>query len=158
MNESKSEADQLLSELRDIDRLLMDGLLEESSHWSIGAGRFRVQGIFSPNLIAVIFLVFNSGCLAGGIVFSLLGGTLNSLGISLVVGSVFAMSAFIAQLWTVSYQRSRDVLREVFGDDFEELKNLAARRAEVVNRITALARPPDEISINIADPERTTTD
>lgn len=143
MDEKNAEMDRLLRDLQDVDRTLDAAYMKETADWRLGLDGIRVRGNFPSNSIAVIFVSFNAVLFALGIVFSLLGGTLNSLGVSLIVGSVFAASAFVAQFWAVSYQRGVEVYREIFGDGLGELRDLANKRAEILAKIRAIADSAD---------------
>ena len=153
VNDSTSEIDRLLRDLREVERALATAFMEEAAGWGVGVGPIRIQGIFTPELITIIFVVFNALCFVLGVVFSLLGGTLSSLGVSLVVGSIFAVSAFVAQLWAVSYQRAKEVRRKVFGDDLEKLRDLAGERANILEQIKEMSGQLDQTSGDLNNPE-----
>jgi hypothetical protein len=143
VDEKNAEMDRLLRDLQDADRTLDAVYMKETADWRIGLGDIRIRGNFPSNSIAVIFVAFNAVLFALGIFFSLLGGTLNSLGVSLIVGSLFAASAFVAQFWAVSYQRGVEVYREIFGDGLGELRDLASKRAEILEKIRTITDSAD---------------
>ena len=143
VDETNPEMDRLLRDSRDVDQALRAAYVKETAAWRIGLGGIRIRGTFPSNSIAVIFVALNAVLFALGVVFSLLGGTLNSLGVSLIVGSVFAASAFVAQFWAVSYQRGVEVYREIFGDGLGELRDLASKRAEILEKIRVIADNTD---------------
>jgi hypothetical protein len=145
VNDSSPEIDQLVRDLQGVERTLHKALRDKAETWGLSVGPIRIQGTFSDESITIIFVVLNAACFALGVAFSLHGGTLNSLGVSLIVGSIFGIGAFVGQLWAVSYQRQREVYGKVFGEDFESLKALAAKRAEILEQIRTIYSQLDQV-------------
>jgi hypothetical protein len=70
-------------------------------------------------------------------VFTVLGHSLESLGVALVVGAIFGFGTFIAQFWAVATQREGSVYDEVYGN-LEYLKDLNRKRQALIERIEVL--------------------
>jgi hypothetical protein len=84
-------------------------------------------------------VLLSGGALALGIVLSLLGRSLESLGVALVVGAIFSFGAFISQFWAVSSQREFETRTAVFG----EIDELKARFNEEVRPLVERIRAPE---------------
>jgi hypothetical protein len=144
VNDSKRELDQLQSELRDAYQALDRAFVDEASSWRWSVGPIRVAGKVPADTITTIFVLLNVACFAIGTAFSLLGGILVSLGVALIVGSIFSISAFVSQLWAVAFQRSYELEKKVFGENLEEIKALASKCVTLSEQVKALTDQRDQ--------------
>ena len=137
MTESNSELDQLIKQFKDTDEALSEGLQKEASWWSWRIGRIGIQRVFPSGLITLVYVLFNVITFVLGVIFSLLGGVFNSLGIALVVGSIFSAGTFVTQFWAVAVQRENETWAQVTGS-LDNLKYLAKKRAALRESIELL--------------------
>jgi hypothetical protein len=76
--------------------------------WKFHAGRLRVEGHFPSQRLAWWFAGFHVIVGAAGVVLSIFArGAAQSLGLALVVGSLFGLGAFMAQAWSLQVERER---------------------------------------------------
>ncbi len=143
MTESEPEVDRLRRELGDIEAAFWKESAKVASDWTFGIfGPLTVRRYTSPMFIAQVFVLFHLLCFSVGAGLIFTTGPTRELGIAMVVGSIFAFGSFVAQFWVISYGRYREVAREAIGDQgMMTLKQLAARRAEMADRIKQLERP-----------------
>ena len=95
----------------------------------------------------MLYVLFNAVCFAVGVAFILLGGILQTLGISLVVGGLFSFGTFMAQWWDHAWQRANNTLDRAFNsglDDkrYAELQRLAKEYWELYEKLKVLPEPP----------------
>jgi hypothetical protein len=90
------------------------------------------------------FLLLVSVCIAAfasGAVLALTKGT-KELGVALVVGSIFAISSFLGQVWTVQVQDERRLEAELWGADQRRyLQELLQERDRLFDEPDGEARP-----------------
>jgi hypothetical protein len=101
---------------------------------SASAWRIRIGPIAYRRRVSAefVFLLFTSFHIAGGVSGALLivfgKARIQSLGIALLVGSLFAFGSFLAQFWSEILKREHDAQELVFGDlRREEARNLSRR-------------------------------
>lgn len=109
---SASELAALREQLTAMESQVAAGIDEVSHTWVWKDGTPRILG---SARISQIFSLVNGGALTAGIVISVIGGSLESLGVALIVGGIFGFGAFIAQFWSVAAQREFLVFDEVTG-------------------------------------------
>jgi hypothetical protein len=61
-------------------------------------------------------------CLVAGVVFIPFGGALQSLGIALIVGSLFSFGAFVAQFWAIQVEKEREVFNRAFDTTCKDIR------------------------------------
>lgn len=137
MSDSDSEIDRLIAELvairKEIDR--------EIKHLSTAWGMFRPFSIYveSPNAIALLYGTFLVVCFTLGIVFTFHAGTLGSLGISLIVGALFAGGAAVGQVWSFAIQEQHNLFEKALGDErVKDLEDLGKKFWKLQKRIDRL--------------------
>jgi hypothetical protein len=138
VDESPRELDELRSQLEARFQELNDDLTKVTSSYSWQLVGIKKPHIWGTQKIAVAYVLLSGGAMAIGIVLSLLGRSLESLGVALVVGAIFSFGAFVAQFWAVASQREFETRSAVFGE-IDELK--ARYNKEVIplaERIQAL--------------------
>lgn len=141
MDDTSAELGRLQEELQALDEVYQREFGRVTG-WQLAYGPVRVPTVFTRQRVALVYALFNAICFAAGVVFSFAGGTLASLGVALVVGALFSFGAFVAQMWAVVYQRERETLRQVYGDEMTaDLKRLIDKRAKLVDRIEGLRHP-----------------
>ena len=138
MSDSNSEIDQLKADLEaarnEIDREI--GRL--STRWGLARSPFRLF-IVSPDRINLSYWIFLAACLVGGIVCIFHKEPLRTLGVSLVVGALFAGGAVVGQVWAFAFQERRDLLEKAFGDErTKDLENLGEKFWGLQKRIDNL--------------------
>src|SRR4029077_20153657 len=138
MSDSNSEIDQLKADLEaarnEIDREI--GRL--STRWGLARSPFRLF-IVSPDRINLSYWIFLTACLVAGIVCIFHKEPLRTLGVSLVVGALFAGGAVVGQVWAFAFQERRDLLEKAFGDErTKDLENLGEKFWELQKRIDNL--------------------
>jgi hypothetical protein len=127
MSDSNSEVDQvkqiaadLFAARKEIDREIKN----LSMRWGMATGP-RWLYMVNPSRISTLYWIFLAGCFAAGIVLPLLKGTLSNLGVSLIVGSLFAGGALIGQVWGFAFQERQSLLEKALGDErTKDLENL----------------------------------
>jgi hypothetical protein len=110
----------------------------------------RRRYIFQVEVISISWIVqlLNLACFVTGVSVAFLGGTIQTVGISLIVGSLFAEGAFFGQWWAITAQNNYMAYYRLWGDEkfarLEELKKKMAELSEQADRLRAkLAVPPD---------------
>src|SRR5260370_27353712 len=137
MSDSNSEIDQLIAEFigrrKEIDREME----RVSTHWGV-ARPFPIY-IVSPDTISLLYGIFLAICFALGIVFTFLKGTLVSLGVSLIVGALFAGGAVIGQVWGFATQQKSNLFDKALCDErTKDLENLGKKFWKLRKRIDHL--------------------
>jgi hypothetical protein len=138
----KRDPDDAVARLREIEREL-DEAWERESTWRLHVGPVRVTRVMTSRSW---FLVLVGVCVAAfgsGVVFTLTEDT-KELGVALVVGSIFALSSFLGQVWTVQVQkegRLRELLRargrlvDELGDDADAAGTPRRGRTRMIPRL-----------------------
>jgi hypothetical protein len=141
VDNASAELDRLQEQLQAADEALKAALIREADTWFIKIGRFRLHAVMGTNTILVGYISFNTVCFATGVAFSLVGGIVTSLGLSLVVGALFGFGAFVAQFWIVALQREGEIWHRAYGGSDEtttNLKRLVKKREELADLIERL--------------------
>jgi len=87
----------------------------------------------------MLYWVFLVICFAVGVVFSLLRGTFANLGVSLIVGALFAGGALVGQVWGFAFQERQNLSDKAFGDQkTRNLENLGRKYWDLQRRIDHL--------------------
>jgi hypothetical protein len=79
-------------------------------------------------LLAVIYVLFNAVCLILGITFVFFKGAVQTLGVSLIVGSLFSFGAFVAQFWSAAMQREAQAIDRAFDEGNQDIRYTELRR------------------------------
>ena len=66
--------------------------------WRVDIGRVRAHRRYGSQAFAKVFVLFNVVLFAVGIALSFGGGTVASLGVAVVVGSLFSFGAFLTEV------------------------------------------------------------
>jgi hypothetical protein len=112
--------------------------------WKFGVGvRGRGIGIRARTRsghITGIYILFNVVFFAAGIGFIFVKGVLQTLGIALVVGSLFSFGTFVSQFWMLETQREHDVSDRAFDEGYEdarykEIQRLAKKEWELSKKM-----------------------
>ena len=150
MNNSNSEIDELHAELIATRDEIYREMGRLSPHWEMKVGPFPIY-VVSPKAISLLYGAFLAVCFALGIWFTLLNGTLASLGVALIVGTLFAGGAVVAQIWSFSIQGELNLFEQAFGDErTSDLKNLAsASRTADTQSSTPESRPATTRSLTV---------
>jgi hypothetical protein len=130
-----SELSQLREKLQATEQELNEGYSQAISWgWELVGMKERP---LPTGYIAALYVLFNFAALVAGVVCTILGNGLDSLGVALVVGSIFGFGAFIAQFWTVAAQREYDTYNQVTGR-LGQLRDLNANRIALLGHIQRL--------------------
>lgn len=70
---------------------------QAASSWHVNFGPIHIPFVIHSQRVAKIYTLFNVLCFVAGVVFCFFRGVLSGLGIALVVGSLFALGAFVSQ-------------------------------------------------------------
>jgi hypothetical protein len=128
-----SEVDQIARELAEVDRQIGD-VLTEAVEWRLWIPGRVVAVPIDPQVLFLMFVAFHVTLLAVGAGLLLwASGTAVDLGLALVVGSLFSLGAFLAQVWAHGQERVDRVVGTVFTEPRrQEFERLVARRQELV--------------------------
>jgi hypothetical protein len=102
-------------------------------------GRGRVTANLGTDLIFKVYVLFLALTFVAGVVLAATHvGT--ELGVALVVGSIFAGGAFLAQMWVVQYERETKA-DEIFGGPTrpDYMRELARKHAIAATRVEQLS-------------------
>lgn len=110
----------------------------------------KKRHVFQVEVISISWIVqlLNFVCFVAGISIIFLGGVMQTIGVSLIVGSLFAEGAFVGQWWAITAQNNYMAYYRLWGDEkfarLEELKEKMAQLSEQANRLRAESvLPPD---------------
>lgn len=141
--DQRIELDRLRRELKDIEAVLWP------SYWALVKGWLGVFGPptirrpFSPIFIVQVYALFNILCFAVGARLIFTTGPTRELGIAMVVGSIFAIGSFVAQLFSIAYGRTNEIAQQITGSQkINDLKQLAGRREAIRRQIRQRAGVP----------------
>jgi hypothetical protein len=125
------ELDRLLAEIEALDEEYWS-IMSRWTHWGLSVGPVSVSGYFGSQTIALTYASFCVTCFVAGGVLAVFSTT-KELGVALVVGSIFAGGAFVAQWWAVQVGIERQVDAEVLGSRHtRQLRALVRRRDKLV--------------------------
>jgi hypothetical protein len=105
-----------------------------SGHWGYWtrSGR-RLVGPYNAAQVAHIYRLILAALFILGVLFSVLSKSTSELGIALVVGSLFAFGAWMAQAWALSREEEFRLHETLLGD----IRNADLRQqAELIREIT----------------------
>jgi hypothetical protein len=108
---------ELQRNLDSMEQVLFDETRKLTSVWRIGIGRFSTYRIIGSGELSFIYFTLAGCCLVAGIVLTLYGTVAQNVGVALIVGSIFSIGSFAAQVWTVTAQQERSVSERVQGVD-----------------------------------------
>ena len=145
MNSEKMPRDELQYELRLATEKLWAEYRRVGPRRSV-SNPTRWQVRINSALLAMIYVLFNVACLILGLTFVFFKGATQTIGISLIVGSLFSFGAFVAQFWSAAMQREAQAVDRAFdegGQDirYTELRRLAKAFWELSERASEGARP-----------------
>lgn len=91
-------------------------LVQATRIWGFWVGRRRIAGPYSSWAMARIYQVMLLAFFVAGVTLSVLSPGSQGLGSALVVGSLFAAGAWIAQLWNLSTAEWFRLRNELLGE------------------------------------------
>jgi hypothetical protein len=122
-------------------------LIKRIHAWHYAFGPFHINRTITSRLTARIYVTFNAVCFIVGLILAPLGGALNTIGVSLIVGALFSFGALMSQFWALQAQVEIDVAREVLGKE-AKFGELTEKRNDLHRRLETLDREnsprPDE--------------
>lgn len=146
---------QLEENLRAVDEAFQKEYLRTASSWHVNFGPIHIPFVIGSQQVAKIYAFFNALCFVAGVVFCFFKGVLSGLGIALVVGSLFALGAFVSQFWMAVYTREIEWSGRVYGEaSTAQLRHLDKERSELYKQIEGLRdaeEPLGESSTERAD-------
>src|SRR5260370_5703318 len=108
--------DRLYVELSEASHEFCPELVQETRIWGLWVGRRRIFGPYSSWGVARIYQVMLLVLFVAGVILSVLSPGNQGLGAALVVGSLFAAGAWIAQLWNLSTAEWFRLRNELLGE------------------------------------------
>jgi hypothetical protein len=122
----------LEKDLSEVDEEL-DEIVAEAHAWHLGRGRLSIRASLSQQTLFLLFVGFHLATSLGGVALILWGrGRAADLGIALLVGALFGIGAFMAEVW------GRTVDKAAWLDDIGYWEPIRARFRELVKRRQAL--------------------
>lgn len=90
----------------------------------------------SALLLSWIINLLNLICFGTGLAFAFLGGLISTVGVALLVGSLFSEGAFAGQLWVTAHQSGSEIYDRLWGEEtIEHLKHLKSTIGDLSERI-----------------------
>lgn len=142
MDDVERQRDQLQRKLQRTNEAFDRERRSIASAWGGKLGPFAVRATISAEAIVVLFIIFNVVCFATGVAFIFLKGTLQTLGISLVVGGLFSVGTFTAQWWDHAWQRMNNTLDRAFDSEYHD-----KRYAELQRLVKEMEKLHKELAI-----------
>lgn len=133
MDDVNAERKQLYRELQAAEV----NLVRRMYAWHFSVGPFHINRVVTPQYTARIYVGFNIACFVTGLILVPLGGALNTIGVSLIVGALFSFGTFVSQFWAIQTQLEVDVARDVLGKE-GEFDELVEKRADLRRRLKEL--------------------
>lgn len=84
-------------------------------------GPLRARARLGSQRVAALFAAFHGFTMLAGIVLVFMGDSFSELGVALVVGSLFSVGAFVAQVWALQSARETALVADVHRARFMEL-------------------------------------
>jgi hypothetical protein len=142
-----SQSDRLsqeLSEAMDEFRVEIDRVTRVWGFWT-GHGN-RIIGPYNATQVASIYRIILLALFVVGVILSVVNHGTGGLGVALVVGSIFAFGAWMAQAWYLSREEELRLRNELLGGLMErDLRKYASRCKDIAKRIDELDKSrPDE--------------
>jgi hypothetical protein len=105
--------------------------------WQIEfGGKFRIPVRLGSTGFSWLYVGLNIAAFTFGVVSVFLGASWRELGIALIVGSMFAIGAFVGQVWSIQLNTERHQVDVLWRDRF--LQEYADRYAELVKQVRLL--------------------
>jgi hypothetical protein len=120
MDEQGTASENLQEEIRNTEEAIDNEIERLLPEWQVSIGRLNFSSAIGSEGITVIYVLFNSLCFILGVIFILLGGVLQVLGVALVVGGLFSFGAFVVQFWAIAVQRENEITERAIGNLYEE--------------------------------------
>jgi hypothetical protein len=145
MNSDNMPRDELQYELRlATERLWAEYRLVGPRRSVSNPTRWQVR--INSALFAMIYAFFNVACLILGLTFVFFKGAIQTLGVSLIVGSLFSFGAFVAQFWSAAQQREAQAIDRAFDEGSQDIRYTKIRRFakdywELSERVNEGAQP-----------------
>jgi hypothetical protein len=129
----------LEGELAHVQRELA-GLIDEAHRWQFSWGRLRITATPSQQTLFRLFAGFHVATGLGGVVLILKGsGRAADLGIALVVGALFGIGAFMAEVWGRTVDKTAWMFDILYGErKRERFRELYVREQMLADRLEAL--------------------
>jgi hypothetical protein len=131
-----SERKQLRKELRSVIAELRTENSRNATKWNFGLGPFYISTRVGSMNVAQAYVVFNLICFATGLALAFFNGNLATIGVALIVGSLFAFGAFIAQFWATLIQV--ELSRRTNSKNSNKIKELADKADDLAQRLRDL--------------------
>jgi hypothetical protein len=123
-----------LSEAR--EELLREFDRDFQSNWHIYLGRFQIPVRFNSTGFSWLYVGLDIAAFAFGVFCIFLGQSWRELGIGLIVGSMFAISAFVGQILSVQLNGEQHKYDLLWRDSL--IQEYAARLSEINDQIRML--------------------
>jgi len=120
--DAEARRSQLREELSRAERELQAEYVRLLGTWQFCFGRMRIRAAVHSGFITAIYVLFNLLCFVVGVVFVPFGGALQSLGLALIVGGLFAFGAFVAQFWAIQVEKEREVFNRAFDATCKDIR------------------------------------
>jgi len=167
VDNSRQQRDQLEKDVQRAHAAFDRESRSMTSTWIGRLGPFPLSIPANSQVIIAIYLLFNGVCFAVGVAFTLQHGTLQTLGISLVVGGLFSFGTFTAQWWDHVWQDQNKTTDRAFNSGYhdkryEEIQRLAKNWVDAYEKLEAPAGPdsgdesPESPKSPASDPELVT--
>jgi hypothetical protein len=118
---------------RELQKAEVD-LVRRMYAWHFSVGPFHIDRVVTPQHTARIYVAFNIACFVAGLVLAPMGGALDTIGVSLIVGALFSFGTFVSQFWAIQTQLEVDVAKDVLGKEVE-FDELVEKRADLRRRL-----------------------
>jgi hypothetical protein len=131
-------------DLAEIDEEL-ETLIEEAHGWQVNLGRLSVRSSLSQQTLFLLFVGFHLATSLGGAALILKGsGRAADLGIALLVGALFGLGTFMAEVWGRTVDKTAWIREIAYGERTREhFRELIARREAILERQAASEGSPD---------------
>lgn len=137
MDDSDQELDQLSGQLQAAIQEF-DKKLSRMTSLNVIIPTGKRSRTFHMNalLLSWIINLLNLTCFSTGLAFAFLGGLISTVGVALLVGSLFSEGAFVGQLWVIAHQSGSEVYDRLWGEEtIEHLKHLKSTIGDLSERI-----------------------
>ena len=138
---SQDDRDRLDRELSEANDQFMAQLYRETrvGLWLGPRNHRLVLGPYNAMQLGTIYRGTLLLLFAAGVTFTLVSQVTRELGIALIVGSLFALGAFLAQTWNLMREQEFALQNELVSDVYyRDLRRYAAQIKEISDRIEAL--------------------
>jgi hypothetical protein len=136
MEDANAELRRLRQELEAANDAFWEEYERVKRVWHFKFGPLRFERAVGSQFITRVYVAFNAICFAVGIVLVVLGGVSGTVGVALIVGSLFAFGSFVAQYWAIVTQEEIDQYNRTGRDvELTKLRHLGVRRAQLIRRL-----------------------